>query len=292
VKFEDIYNAIDYYQELGHSITTLCIEFKVSRSGYYKHRNRVKPIKEIQDEILCTLIHEYHAMYDGILGYRRMTMFLNRLNQTTYSEGYIHRLMKHLGITARIRRKKVNRKKSKPDYVKENILARDFTTSNPNEKWLTDVTEFKIPNESKKLYLSPILDLYDNSIIEYELSFRNSNHFVFKMFDRAVVNNPDAKPIFHSDRGFSYTNKVFKSKLEDAEMIQSMSRVGKCIDNGPMEGFFGILKSEMFYGKNFKSIDELKQKIRDYIKFYNEGRFQTRLGARAPKEYRKLALSA
>lgn len=264
----------------------------MSRSGYYKHKSRVKPSKEIQDELLCTLILEYHAMYDGILGYRRMTMYINRLNQTSYSEGYIHRLMKHLGVTARIRRKKVNRKKSKPDYVKENILARDFTTSRPNEKWLTDVTEFKIPNESRKLYLSPILDLYDNSIIEYELSFRNSNHFVFKMFDRAVENNPDAKPIFHSDRGFSYTNNVFKSKLEDAKMVQSMSRVGKCIDNGPMEGFFGILKSEMFYGKKFESMTDLINKINAYIKFYNEERFQARLGARAPREYRALALSA
>lgn len=271
---------------------TLCSEFNVSRSGYYKHKNRIKPLKETQDELLCILILEYHATYDGVLGYRRMTMYINRLNHTSYSEGYIHRLMKHLGITARIRRKRVNRKKTKPDYVKENILARDFSSSMPNEKWLTDVTEFKIPNDTRKLYLSPIMDLYDNSIIEYELSFRNSNHFVFKMFDRAIENNPEARPIFHSDRGFSYTNNVFKSKLEAAGMIQSMSRVGKCIDNGPMEGFFGILKSEMFYGKKFQSMEELIEKIGDYIKFYNEERFQARLGALAPMEYRNLALCA
>ena len=264
----------------------------MSRSGYYKHKNRVKSSKEVQDELLCALILEYHATYDGILGYRRMTMFINRLNQTSYSEVYIHRLMKYLGVTARIRRKKVNRKKTKPDYVKENILARDFKANRPNEKWLTDVTEFKIPNDTRKLYLSPIMDLYDNSIIEYELSFRNSNHFVFKMFDRAIENNLDARPIFHSDRGFSYTNNVFKSKLESAGMLQSMSRVGKCIDNGPMEGFFGILKSEMFYDKNFKSMEDLITKINDYIKFYNNNRFQSRLGALAPIEYRNLKLCA
>lgn len=257
VKLEDTYNAIDYYKDQGHSVITLCSEFDVSRSGYYKHKNRAKPSKEMQDELLCTLILEYHAMYDGILGYRRMTMFINRLNQTSYSEGYIYRLMKHLSVTARIRKKKVNRKKSKPDYIGENILARDFKANKPNEKWLTDVTEFKIPNDTRKLYLSPIMDLYDNSIIEYELSFRNSNHFVFKMFDKAIENNPGATPIFHSDRGFSYTNNVFKSKLEAAGMVQSMSRVGKCIDNGPMEGFFGILKSEMFYDKKFRSMEDL-----------------------------------
>ena len=219
-------------------------------------------------------------------------MFINRLNQTSYSEGYIHRLMKYLGIKARIRRKKVNRKRVKPDYVKENVLSRDFSSTKPNEKWLTDVTEFKIPNDNRKLYLSPILDLFDNSIIEYELSFRSSNQFVFTMFDRAVKNNPGAKPIFHSDRGYSYTNKSFKNKLESVGMTQSMSRVGKCIDNGPMEGYFGTLKSEMFYGKQFKTMDELINKIHEYIRFYNEGRFQKRLKCLAPMEYRNQALIA
>ncbi len=219
-------------------------------------------------------------------------MFINHLNQTSYSEGYIHRLMKYLGVSARIRKKKVNRKKAKPDYIKENILSRDFTSSSPNEKWLTDVTEFSIQNDSRKLYLSPIMDLFDNSIIEYELSFKNNNQLVFKMFDRAVINHPDAKPIFHSDRGFQYTNNTFKSKLESAEMTQSMSRVGKCIDNGPMEGFFGILKSEMFYGKQFLTMDELIEKIHDYIRFYNEERLQKRLKCLAPMIYRNQALAA
>lgn len=219
-------------------------------------------------------------------------MFVNRLNQKNFSEGYIHRLMKYLGITARIRRRKVNRKRVKPDYVKENILARDFTAEMPNEKWLTDITEFSIPGENRKLYLSPIIDLYDNSIIEYELSYSNNNKLVFKMFDRAIANNPKAKPIFHSDRGFQYTSNMFKTKIDDAKMIQSMSRIGKCIDNGPMEGFFGILKSEMFYGKTFKSMDKLIERIKEYIKFYNERRFQKRLKCLAPIEYRTQALIA
>jgi transposase InsO family protein len=193
------------------------------------------------------------------------------------------------GITARIRRKKVNRKRTKPEYTRENILSRDFTANVPNEKWLTDVTEFSIPGDDRKLYLSPIMDLYDNSIIEYELSIKNNNLLVFKMFDKAIQKYPDAKPIFHSDRGFQYTGKVFKGKIEESGMIQSMSRVGKCIDNGPMEGFFGTLKSEMFYGKKFKTLEELRNKIVEYIKFYNEKRFQKRLGCMAPIEYRNHA---
>jgi putative transposase len=218
-----------------------------------------------------------------------MKMFINKLNHKSFSEGYIHRLMNVLGISARIRRKKVNRKKIKPEYTKENILSRNFTASTPNEKWLTDVTEFSIPGDSRKLYLNPIMDLYDNSIIEYKLSFKNNNKLVFSMFDEAIKKHPDAQPIFHSDRGFQYTGNVFKNKVEKAGMTQSMSRVGKCIDNGPMEGFFGTLKTEMFYGKKFKALEELRGKIVKYIEFYNEKRFQKNLGCMAPLEYRNHA---
>lgn len=277
---------MDFFKDKGYPVTQICLVLNISRSGYYKHKNRVKPEKEKQDELLCSLIKEYHSTFDGILGYRRMTMFINKLNHKSFSEGYIHRLMNVLGITARIRRKKVNRMKIKPEYTKENILSRDFTTNVPNEKWLTDVTEFSVPEDSRKLYLSPIMDLYDNSIIEYKLSFKNNNYLVFSMFDKAIQKYPDVKPIFHSERGFQYTGKVFKSKIDEVGMTQSMSRVGKCIDNGPMEGFFGTLKVEMFYGKKFKTLEELKEKIIKYIEFYNEKRFQKRLGCMAPLEYR------
>lgn len=264
----------------------MCKVLGIARSAYYKHKKWVKPEKEKTDELLCSLIKEYHSTFDGILGYRRMTMFINRLNQRNFSEGYIHRLMKLQGISARIRRKKVNRKKMRPDYVKENILNRDFKAQKPNEKWLTDVSEFSIPGDSKKLYLSPIMDLYDNSIIEYAFSYRNNNQLVFKMFDNAVARYPNVKPIFHSDRGFQYTSSIFKSKIDKADMTQSMSRVGKCIDNGPMEGFFGILKSEMFHGKKFKSLDDLKDKIVEFIEFYNTARYQKKLGCLTPMEFR------
>lgn len=186
----------------------ICELLDVSRSSYYKHKNRIKPEKEKQDELLCLLINEYHSTFDGILAYRRMTMFINKLNHKSFSEGYIHRLMSILDIKARIRRKKVNRRRVKPEYTKENILSRDFTADAPNKKWLTDVTEFSIPGDDRKLYLSPIMDLYDNSIIEYKLSFKNNNHLVFSMFDKAIQKYPDAKPIFHSDRGFQVRQEV------------------------------------------------------------------------------------
>jgi transposase InsO family protein len=270
-------------------VTRTCEILNISRSGYYKNKNRIKPDKEKQDEMLCSLINEYHSTFDGILGYRRMTIFINKLNHKSFSKGYIHRLMKFLEIKARIRIKKVNRKKVKPDYTKENILSRDFKANKPNEKWLTDVTEFSIPGEDKKLYLSPILDLYDNSIIEYRFSFKNNNNLVFRMFDSAIQKYPNAQPIFHSDRGFQYTNNAFKKKIEDVGMTLSMSRVGKCIDNGPMEGFFGTLKTEMFYGKKYNTLEDLKKKVIEYIEFYNEKRFQKRLKCMTPIEFRNHA---
>lgn len=281
--------VVDHFKEKNYPVIKICKILGISKSGYYKHKKRIKPEKEIQDELLCTIINEYNTTFDGILGYRRMTIFINRLNQKSFSKGYIHRLMKFLNIKSRIRRKKVNRRKVKPEYTKENILSRNFKTKTPNKKWLTDVTEFSIPGDSRKLYLSPIMDLYDNSIIEYEISFKNNNNLVFNMFDKAIQKYPNAKPIFHSDRGFQYTSNVFKSKLENNGMTQSMSRVGKCIDNGPMEGFFGTLKSEMFYGKKFNSLDHLKQAVHEYIKFYNEKRFQKKLKCMAPLEYRNHA---
>jgi len=264
----------------------MCNYLGVSRSAFYKNKSRIKPNKEKQDEIICNLIYEYHSTFDGILGYRRMTMFINRLNHRSYSENYIYRLMKFLKISARIRKKRVNRAKVKPEHIHGNILNREFSASAPNQKWLTDVTEFSIGTSRRKLYLSPIMDLYDRSIVSYELSYSNSAQLVFKTFERALEKNVDAKPIFHSDRGYQYTSNIFRKKLETANMTHSMSRKGKCIDNGPMEGFFGILKSEMFHGKKFSSLEELKNKIIKYIDFYNKKRFQKNLGCLAPLEFR------
>lgn len=156
-----------------------------------------------------------------------MRMFINILNQTHYSTKYIHRLMKTLKIKARIRQKHSNYIKSKPEQVGENILHRDFSAQWKNQKWCTDVSEFKIVGQKQKLYLSAIIDLYDRSIVSYVLSNRNNNKLVFDTFDLALKEHPGAKPLFHSDRGFQYTSKQFKLKLDEAGMVQSMSRVGR-----------------------------------------------------------------
>ena len=140
-------------------------------------------------------------------------------------------------------------------YIAENVLNREFKSDKPNEKWLTDVSEFKYgtgdDKKKGKIYLSVILDLCGKRPVAYEYSDHNNNPLVFNTFDKALAANPGATPLFHSDRGYQYTSKTFRQKIIDAGMNQSMSRVARCIDNGPMEGFWGIMKREMYYGRKY-----------------------------------------
>ena len=140
----------------------------------------------------------------------------------------------------------------------------------------------------RKLYLSAILDLCDRRIVAFALRDTNDTALVHDTLDRAIAANPDAHPLFHSDRGFQYTTRIFRDKLAAAGMTQSMSRVGKCIDNGPMEGFWGILKRECYYGRRFTSREALVQMICGYIAYYNSSRLQRRLGVRTPLEVHAL----
>lgn len=269
------------------SIRQCCEILGVSKSGYYKYLSRKAPAKEAEDLELSRIIIEYDKQFKHTLGYRRMTLFINRLNQTKYNVKRIHRLMGLLGIKSKIRRCRPGYVKARPEIVAENVLNREFTAREPNEKWLTDVTEFKYGN--KKCYLSALLDLYDKSIVGYVINGSNNNELVFKTFDMAIKNNPGAKPLIHSDRGFQYTSRIYKSKLEEQGCTRSMSRVARCIDNGPMEGFWGIIKSEMYYLNKFETFEELKKAIDDYIYYYNNGRFQARLKNMTPAEYRSHA---
>lgn len=227
---------------------------------------------------------------NGIYGYRRITLNINKKLDSHYNHKRIYRLMKSVNLTSVIRKKRKKYTYSLPQITAENVLNRDFTAVRPNEKWLTDVTEFKLTT-GKKAYLSAILDLNDNAIVSYVVGPSNNNNLVFDTLDQAIIANPTAKPIFHSDRGFQYTNKVFKQKLDKIKAIQSMSRVGRCIDNGPMEGFWGTVKSEMYYLRKFGTIEDLSQAIDEYIEFYNTKRLQRKLKGMAPIEYRNHTLS-
>ena len=280
-----------FYETKNWSINWMCKQLEVSRAAYYKWLHREIPKQEQENIKLAELIKEYDERFNHILGYRRMTSWINHFNHTNYSKKRVHRIMKKLGIHSVIRKKKKKYASSTPETMAENKLNRDFYAAAPNEKWVTDVTEFKIPGDTKKLYLSAILDLYDRYPVGYVISTRNDNRLVFKTFDKAIAANPGAKPLFHSDRGFQYTSKVFQKKLKDYQMEQSMSRVGHCIDNGPTEGFWGIIKTEMYQMYNITDEASLRFAITDYIRFYSDERPQDRYHCKTPKEVRMEALS-
>jgi transposase InsO family protein len=288
VSYQQVYTWVRKYNKNGHD-------------ALVDRRGKNKPVEELSESekfaVQLKLLeaenkrlkmeNDYLKKLEGIE--RRLN--INKILNSNYNHKRIYRLMSSVKLTAVIRRKRKRYIQSTPQITAENILSRKFIATKPNEKWLTDVTEFKLSNGTKA-YLSAILDLADNSIISYVLGKANNNKLVFDTLDKAIETNPTAKPLFHSDRGFQYTSKNFKRKLDKIEAIQSMSRVGKCIDNGPMEAFWGTLKVEMYYLQKFDEFEDLEQAIINYIEFYNTKRLQKRLKGMAPTEYRSHTLAA
>lgn len=275
----------ELHEEYLYPVDKLCKELMISRSGYYKWLNRKPSKRQLINEDLADKIMQMYEKHNRILGSRRMMVFINREYGTNYNHKRIRRIMRTLGISSVIRRARHSCTVSSPkEQAAENILNRDFHADTYNQKWLTDVTEFKYGNGSKA-YLSAILDLGDNCITAWVLGHSNNNELVFKTFNAAVEDNPDAHPLFHSDRGFQYTSPTFVNMLKEANMTRSMSRVGKCVDNGPMEGFWGIIKTEAYYLNKFDTYEELEKAISDYIHYYNYGRYQEKLNCMTPMEY-------
>lgn len=275
------------HEEHGYPIDTLCRLGKISRAAYYKWLNRKITLHEAENYRIAAEIEAIHEQYPD-KGYRRIRDDLERYHGIAVNDKRVLRLCrkKQIKSTIKFANNGCTRNAKDPQYLAENLLERNFHADAPNRKWLTDVTEFKyyVEGEKRKVYLSAILDLYDRRIVSYVIGDSNNNPLVFETFNRAVTENPDAHPLFHSDRGFQYTNHTFHSMIVSAGMTQSMSRVAKCIDNGPMEGFWGILKRERYYGKRFTSREELVSMIDTYITYYNNRRLQRKLGVLTPME--------
>ena len=273
--------------ENTYPISALCKLGKVARAGYYKWLHRGISANEQENMLIGEKIEEIHQQ-DPDKGYRRIRDDLERYHDIHVNDKRVLRICRKKDIKSTIKYSNhgCTRHASNPQFIAENVLHREFTADSPNEKWLTDVTEFKyyVGVEVHKVYLSAILDLYDRRIVSFVIRDRNDTPLVFDTFDQAVAANPDAHPLFHSDRGFQYTNRTFHAKLESAGMVQSMSRIGKCIDNGPMEGFWGILKRERYYGRHFTDRESLIAMIEDYIGYYNTKRLQRKLGVVTPME--------
>lgn len=283
------------HEAQGYPIEMTCGLLHVARSAYYKWAAGNLSRRTEENECLAGRIEQIHAESPD-KGYRRLNDDLRHDYGIHVNDKRVLRICRARDIrsTVKYNNRGCTRRAKNPQYVAENLLNRQFYADRPNQKWLTDVTEFKWYEGIvvHKLYLSAILDLCDRRIVSYVLSEHNDNPLVYKTFDKAVKANPDVHPLFHSDRGFQYTSRAFHHKLQQAGMTQSMSRVAHCIDNGPMEGFWGILKRERYYGRRFTSKQHLIQMIEGYIRYYNTRRVQRNLGILTPMEKHELYLAA
>lgn len=274
----------------------MCEIGNVSGAAYYKWLNRKENDNEKSNQQLADRLEKLHEKHPD-MGYRRLNDKLRHDDNIKVNDKRIFRICqkKQIRSNLKYRYDGCTRPSRNPAFIADNVLNRDFKAEHQNEKWVTDVTEFKYGtsfDDIHKLYLSAILDLCDRRPVAYVVSDHNNNHLVFDTFDMAIAANPDVHPIFHSDRGYQYTSRVFHQKLEDAGMTQSMSRVAHCTDNGPMEGFWGVLKREMYYNRKFHTREELVQAITEYMDYYTNHRPQRRLEVLTPMEFHKKLLLA
>jgi len=224
----------------------------------------------------------------GILGYRQMRTQLNRKLKKKYNKKRYYRTMRALGLKAIIRRKRPNYVKTTEIHVAENVMNRKFIADSPNLKWCTDVTELKYGNGCKA-YLSAIIDVYDNSIVSWVVGNSNNNELVMETLKKAYRKNPGVSPLLQSDRGFQYTSHAYNDLQTELGFKKSMSRVSRCLDNQPIERFWGTYKSESHYLTTHDTYDDVLNAVREYIRYYNNYRYTERLGGLSPNEYRRAA---
>lgn len=230
------------------------------------------------------------ADHSGRYGYRRVTMTLQKQG-IFVNHKLVMRLMKEEGLTSNVRMKKYRSYRGDVGKIAPDLLRRDFRASKPAQKWVTDVTEFSL--HGHKLYLSPILDLFNGEIVSYTLSERPVLQSVLDMLKTALSTLPkDSNLIFHSDQGWQYQHKTFQKLLKDKNVQQSMSRKGNCLDNSVMESFFAVLKSELLYLQSFDSLEHFKSELIQYIHYYNNDRIKLKLNGMSPVDYRAHSFSS
>jgi putative transposase len=253
----------------------------IPRSTYYdlvKRMNRPDPDSDLKTEIKA--IYEEH---EGRYGYRRIRDELENRGQKV-NHKKVQRIMKKLGLKCMVRMKKYKSYKGTVGKIAPNHLDRQFTADAPNQKWVTDITEFKLFGE--KLYLSPVLDLFNGEIITYTIGSRPAYSLVSEMLEKALERLPkEHKLLMHSDQGWHYQMKQYRHTLQERGIKQSMSRKGNCYDNSVIENFFGIMKSEFLYYKEFENMEHFKQELEKYMEYYNTKRIKSKLKM-SPVQYR------
>jgi putative transposase len=248
---------------------------------YYWDKTRQRPDKYQQIKQLIKATFDAHK---GRYGYRRVASALAQAGKKVHANT-VQRLMQQSGLKSTQRVKRYKSYKGQIGTTAPNILKRKFSASKPNEKWVTDVTEFKVGQN--KLYFSPIKDLFNGEIVAYSFDTRPAFTLVTSMLTKAQKElGKGERPMLHSDQGWHYQMTEYRKMLSDASMVQSMSGKGNCYDNASMESFFGIVKSECFHNHEFASIDALKKTIIDYVRYYNHDRIRMGLGGMSPVQYR------
>lgn len=256
---------------------------QITKGTYYYTIKRLKQPDKY--EVLKNEIRDIFYAHSGRYGYRRIYLEL-RNRGYTINHKTVYRLMKELNLKSMVRIKKYRSYKGEVGRIASNLINRNFYASEPNQKWTTDITEFSLSGE--KLYLSPILDMFNGEIISYKLCRHPNLLQVLDMLDDAFSKLPDnANLILHSDQGWQYQNKRYQDKLIQKGIRQSMSRKGNCLDNSIMESFFGILKSELLYLKKYTSMVEFEHDLIQYIDYYNNQRVKIKLNGMSPSKFRE-----
>lgn len=237
-----------------------------------------------KDADLKARILKIYQRHKGRYGYRRITAALRQAGEVI-NHKTVQRLMQSLGLKSLIRAKKYRSYRGPSHVSVPNVLRRQFQAARPNEKWVTDVTEFNVGGD--KLYLSPVMDLYNGEIVAYQTSRQPHFNLVGSMLRKALTKlSGSQRPLLHSDQGWQYQMPAYRRTLAEHGVTQSMSRRGNCLDNAAMESFFGTLKSECFHLSKFSSLDQLQDALRRYIHYYNHHRISTKLKGLSPVQYR------
>ena len=254
----------------------------LARSTFYYQQKAAQAADKHQS--LKQQIQSIFALHKGRYGYRRVTLAIRNLGQQV-NHKTVQRQMSKLGLKSLVRPKKYRSYKGAVGQAADNVLQRQFEAKAANQKWVTDVTEFNVAGE--KLYLSPVMDLYNGEIVAFETAKRPVFKLVSSMLQKALSKlRIDDKPMLHSDQGWQYRMPAYQRILRQKGMEQSMSRKGNCLDNAAMESFFAVLKTEFFYLNKFSSVEELQKGIKKYIHYYNHDRIKLKLKGLSPVQYR------
>jgi transposase InsO family protein len=254
----------------------------MARSTFYYHlkQSRLPDKYAREKEEIKNIYHEHKGRY----GYRRISVEMQKRGYMVNHKTVL-KLMNVHGIKCQVRLRKYRSYKGEAGRIVPDLLKRNFVALKPNQKWVTDVTEFSLFGQ--KLYLSPIMDLYNREIVSYNIADRATFHQTMLMLDEAMKKLPDSTDlILHSDQGWQYQMKQYQSRLQQKGIRQSMSRKGNCLDNAVMENFFGLLKSELLYLQKFTSVDHFRKELEEYINYYNNKRIKTALKNMSPVQFR------